>query len=1178
MGEAMVRNLVTKAGWKYGWLVALVILVSGSAAMGQNISLIPASQLDKCGVLDTVWIYGDAGIVGVKAAEFKIGFNHVYDTVVSVIEPADIGQLYKSIDNAHDSLLINIAMLGAGVVFNGPDTLAGIVVRTVSEINSTAMTFLDSDLRDNNNQSITHTTSNGELKIDCTPPAFTCPADVNQDTDPGVCHAHVTFTITATDNFGGAVTVAADPASGSQFEEGVTTVYVTATDQAGNTSSCDFDVTVTDNEDPDVTCPANITVNNDAGKCYAVVTFDLTATDNCGIASVVPDHASGSQFPVGTTTVNVTATDVHGRTDQCSFTVTVNDAENPVVTCPSNIVVGNDPGECFAAVTFNPSATDNCGVAGVVSVPVSGSEFPIGTTTVNVTATDIHGNTAPCSFTVTVNDTEDPQITCPGNMTVPNESGLCGAHVTFAATASDNCGDPSVVYTPLSSGDLFPVGTTTVTATATDSHGRTAQCTFDVTVNDTEDPDLADCPEDIEKGNDANTCGATVTFTLPSATDNCPGVTVAADHPSGSVFPVGTTPVLVTATDAHGNTATCTFSVTINDTQNPTIACPVDKTVGCTGSTDSTNTGVPTVGDNCGVASVAHADVQNVNIITRTWTVTDTHGNQATCTQTITIGDFASPTMQAIVPAPGGYYNMAPVLTTFGFTDDCGLDDISYQMDGFAGTWIPIVTDLPGASWSGAPWSVPGFAGLSEGTHTVYFKATDDVGRANGNGGELNWQFFKDTQPPEAPTGLSVQPGNNKISLSWTNAPSDYDHTVIMRTGWYSGGSGYPEYDDANPEGPYPADTVIGFKVYSGTVTSFFDVYLLSPATRDVYHYAAFTVDKAGNVSTASAQGRATSYWLGDKDCDGAVYWSDLGPLSNAYWTHEGDGQYLAEFDIGPTVTNSPKGIPTTDNAVNFEDLVIFAINYNTVAPLLKMAPVLAGSGGTGPLEFELIQSPIDNPADPQTAFTVVLKNNPGTIKAIHCVIAYDPAVVEPVGVGKSAALENVQIPVFFDGRERDGRVDISMALLGGETTIGGSGELATITFRRLQPSAVLLDFADVDIRDAENNRITAASRGVTAPASVPMTYALSQNIPNPFNPETRIAYQLPQSGHVTLRIYNIQGQSVRTLVDDSKPAGYHTVVWDGTDEFGKRAASGIYFYRMASGDFNVTRKMVLLK
>src|SRR5207237_743828 len=195
----------------------------------------------------------------------------------------------------------------------------------------------------------------------------------------------------------------------------------------------------------------------------------------------------------------------------------------PALTMPANIVVGNDAGVCVAVVAFTPTATDNCpGVGAVTSTPASGSTFPVGATLVTSTFTDAHGNTTTKTFTVTVNDTETPALTVPANITVSNDAGVCGALVSFTPTATDNCPGVTVESTP-ASGFTFPVGTTTVSVTATDAHGNTTTKTFTVTVNDTEKPALSAHP-DITVSNDTGICGAVVSFTSPTATDNCPGV------------------------------------------------------------------------------------------------------------------------------------------------------------------------------------------------------------------------------------------------------------------------------------------------------------------------------------------------------------------------------------------------------------------------------------------------------------------------------------------------------------------------------------------------------------------------------------------------------------------------------------------------------------------------------
>ena len=88
----------------------------------------------------------------------------------------------------------------------------------------------------------------------------------------------------------------------------------------------------------------------------------------------------------------------------------------------------------------------------------------------------------------------------------------------------------------------------------------------------------------------------------------------------------------------------------------------------------------------------------------------------------------------------------------------------------------------------------------------------------------------------------------------------------------------------------------------------------------------------------------------------------------------------------------------------------------------------------------------------------------------------------------------------------------------------------------------------------------------------------LYQNYPNPFNPETTISYQLPENSEVELAIYNLKGQKVKTLVNELLPAGQHSVVWDGKDDNGKSVSSGIYFYKLKTGNFEKTKKMILMK
>ena len=96
--------------------------------------------------------------------------------------------------------------------------------------------------------------------------------------------------------------------------------------------------------------------------------------------------------------------------------------------------------------------------------------------------------------------------------------------------------------------------------------------------------------------------------------------------------------------------------------------------------------------------------------------------------------------------------------------------------------------------------------------------------------------------------------------------------------------------------------------------------------------------------------------------------------------------------------------------------------------------------------------------------------------------------------------------------------------------------------------------------------------------AQVPRVTALYQNEPNPFNPTTRISFDLAQKGQVEIRIFDVSGRRVRDLAHGELAAARHVVTWNGLDDAGHRVSSGVYFYRLVTDDYSATRKMVVLK
>jgi hypothetical protein len=294
------------------------------------------------------------------------------------------------------------------------------------------------------------------------------------------------------------------------------------TDNAGNTATCDQDVTITDDENPTITCAADVNDVVDAGECFATVTLTAPATaDNCGVASVT--NNAPATFPTGTTTVTWTVTDNAGNTATCDQDVTITDNELPTISCAADVNDVVDAGECFATVTLTaPATADNCGVASVTNnAPAT---FPTGTTTVTWTVTDNAGNTATCDQDVTITDNENPTIACPGNITQPADAGFSTAAVTVGApTASDNCGVASVINDFNGTSDAsgtYSLGTTTVTWTVTDINGNTSSCIQTITVTDDQAP-IITCPADQNDVVDASCEFIIPDYTaLATATDN----------------------------------------------------------------------------------------------------------------------------------------------------------------------------------------------------------------------------------------------------------------------------------------------------------------------------------------------------------------------------------------------------------------------------------------------------------------------------------------------------------------------------------------------------------------------------------------------------------------------------------------------------------------------------------
>jgi hypothetical protein len=419
------------------------------------------------------------------------------------------------------------------------------------------------------------------------------------DTTPPVIDPHADITVSATSPAGAVVTYTAPnavdtvdgtsvatcvPGPGATFAIGSTTVTCNASDAAGNAATpTTFKVIVSDTTAPVISGPTSPVTAEATGPSGAAVSYTVTASDATTDAAQITlscSPASGSVFPIGSTTVTCNASDPAGNAaTPFTFQVTVSDTTAPVIAAHADVTAPATAGSGEAVSYTAPNATDAVsGTFAATCVPASGSTFAVGSTTVTCDASDAAGNAAtPTTFQVIVPqlvDTTPPVITV-SNVTAEATS-AAGAAVAYTATFSDSGSGLASSGCSVASGSVFPIGVTTVTCNAADVAGNTQSASFTVTVSDTTKPVIDPHANISTPATDAS--GAVVAYTPPNATDAVDGTFPATCSPaSGSTFAPGLTQVTCNASDAAGNAATpTTFTVTVTgtDTTPPVITGP----------------------------------------------------------------------------------------------------------------------------------------------------------------------------------------------------------------------------------------------------------------------------------------------------------------------------------------------------------------------------------------------------------------------------------------------------------------------------------------------------------------------------------------------------------------------------------------------------------------------------
>jgi hypothetical protein len=493
--------------------------------------------------------------------------------------------------------------------------------------------------------------------VDNTPPAITCPANISVQCGTSTAPA-ATGSATATDNCSTPVIGYSDvrALTGCSGTGTITRTWK-ATDECGNSSTCVQTITVIDTQAPQLTgtIPSGQTGLN---LCFNAIPSGPTEaaiaalyTDNCGTVHVTKTGTpTGDNCSWSVTYHYVIKDDCDNEATAVDITYSGGDTEAPTLagSIPAG---GTNLNVCFTNIPSGPTEaaiaalyTDNCGTVHVTKTGTpTGDNCSWSVTYHYVIKDDCDNEATAVDITYSGGDTEKPTFTRPSDITLYK-----GAECTVDDSPSGDAGDVTdeadncstnmnATYTDVIVDNCE--GTYTITRTwhlVDNCNNHAADQVQTITVKDNTNPVIT-CPANITVVNTTGQCGANVSFAA-TGTDNCGTPVITYSHNPGSYFAVGTTIVTATATDACNNTSQCTFSIIVNDNENPVInvsniaRCYADDNFGCNISLGATAT------DNCGVLSLT-SDAPGcfpVGITTVTWTATDIHGNVTTATQLVT--------------------------------------------------------------------------------------------------------------------------------------------------------------------------------------------------------------------------------------------------------------------------------------------------------------------------------------------------------------------------------------------------------------------------------------------------------------------------------------------------------------------------------------------------------------
>jgi hypothetical protein len=478
----------------------------------------------------------------------------------------------------------------------------------------------------------------------------------------------------------------------------------------------------------------------------------------------------------------------------------------------------------------------------------------------------------------------------------------------------------------------------------------------------------------------------------------------------------------------------------------------------------------------------------------------------------------------------------------------------------------------------------PDFASMIAGSSTVPQNIRTQAGGVKTSARTATETPVKsvDNIAPAAITELAGAVEGSSVTLTWTASADDKVVAYSSYKGYAVPIAGVDRYDIYR--GTSEEDLAIVGSVPGGVTT--FTESGLEGLSSVIYRVDASDLDNAtpavaldvplgGRIIATDADGNSV-YLVTDEDF--TVNFADFISFAGSFNRSTGEAGFVANAD-------------TDDSGlVDFTDFLNFAGSFNKTATTINGSPV----GNTKPVIRTLRPGVNDNvelslnlTSDKvlagQTVTVNVTVDNAASMQGLGFDVTYDTDKFEFVEA--TPAQEDLlksggaETPVFLHQEASPGEITVANAVVDG-SPVTGAGDVVSLTFRVLSEfqDNAHFEIANGVVFDGTQLSNPVVALGSLSVESTPTEFALLQNFPNPFNPETTIKYNVASGSNVSLRIYNVVGQVVRTLVAEQQNAGRYTVRWNGSDDRGVSVSSGIYFYQISAGDFSDVKKLMLLK